>query len=405
MPRSSRLDATLDLFDPPAPERDAASDAAPRPAAPDAPSDAPLNAPRDALPDGPGSRLLRVGRIFVEPGVTDHARGREILARFPDAERIEVPSHWNIPGLHGNAGLVRDWVRVKRDTLVLGVRKSLQCRLNGRSADYIAPSAANGCAMACAYCYVPRRKGFANPITTFVNIDEILGYLERHARRLGPKREPNQVDPAAWVYDVGENSDVSVDALVGDNVRDTVARFRALPGAKASFATKYVNPALLGYDPQGRTRVRFSLMPRRPARVLDVRTSPIGRRIAAVNDFVAAGYEVHLNFSPVVVYDGWREDYRALFREIDDVLSPAAKAQLACEVIFLTHNEALHLVNLGWHPAAEALLWTPETQEAKESEQGQRNVRYRTGLKGRLVREFTALLAAELPYCRIRYAF
>jgi DNA repair photolyase len=175
---------------------------------------------------------------------------------------------------------VRDWVRVKRDTLVLGVRKSLQCRLNGRSADYIAPSAANGCAMACAYCYVPRRKGFANPITTFVNIDEILGYLERHARRLGPKREPNQVDPAAWVYDVGENSDVSVDALVGDNVRDTVARFRSLPAAKASFATKYVNPALLGYDPQGRTRVRFSLMPRRPARVLDVRTSPIGRRIA-----------------------------------------------------------------------------------------------------------------------------
>jgi DNA repair photolyase len=169
---------------------------------------------------------------------------------------------------------VKDWVRVKRDTLVLGVRKSLQCRLNGRSADYIAPSAANGCAMACAYCYVPRRKGFANPITTFVNNDEILAYLARHARRLGPKREPNQVDPAAWVYDVGENSDVSVDALVSDNVRDTVALFRGLPDAKASFATKYVNPDLLGYDPRGRTRVRFSLMPRRPARVLDVRTSP-----------------------------------------------------------------------------------------------------------------------------------
>jgi spore photoproduct lyase family protein len=300
---------------------------------------------------------------------------------------------------------VKDWVRVKRDTLVLGVRKSLQCRLNGRSADYIAPAAANGCAMACAYCYVPRRKGFANPITTFVNADEILGYLERHARRLGPKREPNQVDPAAWVYDVGENSDVSVDALVSDNVRDTVARFRGLPNAKASFATKYVNPDLLGYDPQGRTRVRFSLMPRRPARVLDVRTTPVGRRVRAVNDFVSAGYEVHLNFSPVVVYDGWRDDYRALLREVDDVLSPAAKAQLACEVIFLTHNEALHLVNLGWHPAAEALLWTPETQEAKESEQGQRNVRYRAGLKGRLVREFTDLLAAELPYCRVRYAF
>ncbi len=377
---------TLDLFAPPPAE--------PPPAA-------------DVLAAGPaaGDRLLRVGRIYLEPGVTAYARGREILARFPDAERVEVPSHWNIPGLHGNEGLVRDWTRVKRDTLVLGVRKSLSCRPNGRSADYIAPGLSNGCAMACAYCYVPRRKGYANPITTFVNHDEVLGYLERHARRLGPKREPNQVDPAAWVYDVGENGDCSVDALVSDNVRDTVARFRALPDAKASFATKYVNRALLDYDPRGRTRVRFSLMPPRVARVLDVRTSPVARRIAAVSDFVAAGYEVHLNFSPVVVYDGWLDDWRALLRDVDDALTPAAKAQLACEVIFLTHNEALHLVNLGWHPAAESLLWTPENQEAKESEQGQRNVRYRAGTKGRYVRALTALLAEELPYCRVRYAF
>ena len=387
---------TLDLFDPPP--------AAPAPTA-EAPPVVAAPAPAEAGTAVPASRLLRVGRIYLEPGVTRYARGREVLARFPDAERVEVASHWNIPGLHGNEGLVKDWTRVKRDTLVLGVRKSLSCRPNGRSADYIAPGLSNGCAMACAYCYVPRRKGYANPITTFVNHDEVLGYLERHARRLGPKPAPNQVDPAAWVYDVGENGDCSVDALVSDNVRDTVARFRALPNAKASFATKFVNPALLGYDPRGRTRVRFSLMPPRVARVLAVRPSPLRRRLAAVDEFVRAGYEVHLNFSPVVVYDGWLDDWRALFRDVDAALSPAARAQLACEVIFLTHNEALHLVNLGWHPRAEALLWTPGNQEAKESEQGQRNVRYRTGTKGRYVRELTALLGRELPYCRVRYAF
>lgn len=392
---------TLDLFDPPPAAPAATPGATPFVEAPASAEDA----LERATPSVPASRLLRVGRIYLEPGVTTYARGREVLARFPDAERVEVASHWNIPGLHGNEGLVKDWTRVKRDTLVLGVRKSLSCRPNGRSADYIAPGLSNGCAMACAYCYVPRRKGYANPITTFVNHDEVLGYLERHARRLGPKPEPNQVDPAAWVYDVGENGDCSVDALVSDNVRDTVARFRSLPNAKASFATKFVNPALLGYDPQGRTRVRFSLMPARVARVLDVRTSPIRKRIAAVDDFVRAGYEVHLNLSPVVVYDGWLDDWRALLRDVDAALSPAAKAQLACEVIFLTHNEALHLVNLGWHPKAESLLWTPDNQEAKESEQGQRNVRYRTGTKGKYVRQLTALVAEELPYCRVRYAF
>ncbi len=37
-------------------------------------------------------------------------------------------------------------------------------------------------------------------------------------------------------------------------------------------------------------------MPREISKVVDVRTSPIPQRIAAINDFVAAGYEVHLNF-------------------------------------------------------------------------------------------------------------
>jgi spore photoproduct lyase family protein len=258
--------------------------------------------------------------------------------------------------------------------------------------------------MACAYCYVPRRKGFANPITLFVNHDEILGYVERHARRQGAKAEPNQVDPRLWVYDVGENSDLSVDALVSDNVRDTVARFRDIPNAKASFATKYVNRALLDYDPRQKTRVRFSLMPQPIARVVDVRTSPVAQRIAAINDFVDAGYEVHANFSPVVVYEGWQRDWAELFAQLADALSPAARAQLAAEVIFLTHNEGLHEVNLGWHPGAEALLWRPDLQEPKESEQGGANVRYRTGLKGRLVAEFRALLDAGLG-CPVRYAF
>ena len=349
--------------------------------------------------------LLRVRTIYHEPAVPELARGREILARFPDAERIEVASHWRIPALHGDAALVQDWVRVKRDVLVLGVRKSMECRPNGRSADFIAPSAANGCAMACAYCYVPRRKGFANPITTFVNIEQIVAFLERHAARQGPKTVPDQVDATHWVYDIGENGDCSVDALISDNVRDLVALFRRLPHAKASFATKYVNPAILDYDPQGKTRVRVSLMPRDVARVVDVRTSPIAQRLAFVNELVRAGYEVHVNLSPVVAYDGWLDDWAALCDEIDAALSPAAKAQLAAEVIFLTHNAQLHQVNLGWHPQAEALLWTPEWQEEKRSQQGGTNVRYRTGLKGQLVRQLLGVLAERLPYCRVRYAF
>lgn len=349
--------------------------------------------------------LLDIRRIFHEPAVAQYPRGQEILARFPDAERIVVPSHWNIPSLHGNEGSVEDWVRIKRSTLVLGVKKGLAMRPNGRSAHFIAPSTSNGCAMACAYCYVPRRKGFANPISLFVNVEAVSAAIRRHTARQGPLPEPDQIDGQAWVYDLGENGDLSVDAMVCDNVRDLVALFRDLPNAKASFATKWVNRDLLAYDPRGRTRIRFSLMPARIARIVDVRTAPISERIAAIDDFLAAGYEVHANFSPVILYEGWEADWAELFGEIDDTLSPAAKAQLKCEVILLTHNAGLHAVNLGWHPKAEALLWRPDIQEAKRSEGGGDNLRYRAGWKGAWLARFRALLGQRLPYCSVRYAF
>ena len=288
---------------------------------------------------------------------------------------------------------------------MLGVKKGLAMRPNGRSADFIAPSTSNGCTMACAYCYVPRRKGFANPITLFVNADQVCDAIARHATALGRKSSPNQVDPADWVYDLGENGDLSVDALLSGTVRDLVALFRDLPGAKGSFATKAVNRDLLTYAPAGKTRIRFSLMPERVARVVDVRTSPMSERIAAIDDFCRAGYEVHVNFSPVILYPGWEADYRALFETLDGALSSATKAQLKAEVIMLTHNAALHDVNLRWHPSAEDWLWTPAVQETKVSEGGQENVRYRHGWKGQWLGRFKTLLAEVMPYCEVRYAF
>lgn len=222
------------------------------------------HAPGDTFRDSDTARrLLPVRHIYAEPAAAASPRGRQILERFPDAQVTEVPSHWGIPGLHGNEGNVERWVRIKAETLVLGVRKSLTARPNGRSADFIAPGPSNGCALSCAYCYVPRRKGYANPITVFTNIDRIIGYLGRHIARQGTKPEPNQCDDTAWVYDFRENGDCSVDALICDNTADLVRAFRQWPTAKASFATKFVNPDLLGYDPGGRTRIRFSLMPPR----------------------------------------------------------------------------------------------------------------------------------------------
>jgi spore photoproduct lyase family protein len=372
----------------------------------EAPGAAPAKTADGTFRDSPRARrMLDVREVYAEPAALDSPRGQQIMSRLPGVKVTEVEGHWGIPSLHGNDGNIARWARIKTDTLVLGVKHSLSTRPNGRSADWIAPGASNGCAMACAYCYVPRRKGFANPITLFTNIEAIVAHVRRHVRAQGPKPEPNQCDPEAWVYDIGENGDCSVDALVCDNTADLIDAFKTLPTAKASFATKFVNPDLLALDPRGRTRVRFSVMPADDARLLDVRTSPVPERIAAAADFLDAGYEVHFNLSPVVLRPGWERDWADLLAHLDDVLPARVKEQAAAEIIMLTHNRSLHEVNLGWHPRAEDLLWQPDIQETKRSQNGALNVRYALETKQRALARLRDLLERHAPWLRIRYAF
>ncbi len=76
-------------------------------------------------PEPPRRPLLDVRRIYVEAAAAALPRGQEILDRWPDAERIEVASHWRIPELHGDEANVARWVRIKTEALVLGVKQSL----------------------------------------------------------------------------------------------------------------------------------------------------------------------------------------------------------------------------------------------------------------------------------------
>ncbi len=131
-------------------------------------------------------------KIFVQRDIYSdfiwRGAAENIIGRFPNAEIVEVESHWKIPELfEADAG---DWMRTKRESLVLGIKSGLSHTKNGRSADFIATSNSNGCLSSCQYCYVARRKGASNPLTIFVNIEEIAASISRHQKKLGAKLEP-----------------------------------------------------------------------------------------------------------------------------------------------------------------------------------------------------------------------
>lgn len=280
-------------------------------------------------------------------------------------------------------------------------RKSMLIRESGRSTDFISPSFGHGCLFNCTYCYMKRHKPEGLDVAT--NTGDILTAISNHAW-FAVVDKPNQTHPEYVTYDISCNEDFALH-LKYHKWERIFDFFVDHPRAMGSFATKYVNSDLLKYDPKQKVRIRFSLMPQKYADLLEPNTTKIIDRIKAINDFIEAGYDVHINFSPVIVTGDWLTQYRMLFEGVDAIVDRKYKNQVKAEVIFLTHNHNKHQYNISNHLAGEELLWNPLIQEDKTSQYGGLNIRYKHNLKSQYINEFNQLHDEIIPWNHIRYIF
>ena len=281
------------------------------------------------------------------------------------------------------------------------IRKSLKIRPSGRSSDFISPSFGWGCLYNCSYCYMKRHK--PKGLSIAKNTNQILTEINTHA--VFAKHEvqkPNQTHPEYLTYDIGCNEDFALH-LKYHKWREIFNFFKNHDDILGTFATKYVNPELLKYNPKEKIRIRFSMMPEKKRKLHEPKTSTIIERIKAIDEFKKAGYEVHLNFSPIIVYPGWRDDYEELFTLIDNNVKNIDNVFAEC--IFLTHNANKHYRNIRNHPKAEKELWTPNLQENKTSQYGGCNIRYKRQYKKEFIEAFKEDHDKIIPWNKIRYIF
>ena len=281
-------------------------------------------------------------------------------------------------------------------------RKTFKIRPSGRSTDFISPSFGHGCLYNCTYCYMKRHKPEGLSVAT--NTMDILTEINSHVW-FADLEKPNQTGEFI-TYDISCNEDFALHAKYHD--WETIFQFfKDHPLAMGSFATKYINYDLLHFNPEGKIRIRFSLMPEEYRQVLEPNTSTIYERLIAVEKFIDAGYEVHLNFSPVIVYADWIDKYKELF----EVVGYSARTYawdtdaVKAEVIFLTHNKDKHEYNEKNKIPGEDLLWRPDIQESKTSQYGGNNIRYAQGYKSKYISQFTELHDSIIPWNTIRYIF
>jgi spore photoproduct lyase len=280
-------------------------------------------------------------------------------------------------------------------------RKSMLIRESGRSTDFISPSFGHGCLFNCTYCYMKRHK--PQGLDVAKNTGDILTAINNHSMFIIVDK-PNQTHNSLITYDISCNEDFALH-LKYHNWKYIFDFFKDSPKAMGSFATKYVNVNLLNYNPEKKIRIRFSLMPQKYSDLLEPNTSKIVDRIQAINTFIEAGYDVHINFSPVIVTDNWLEEYKDLFQLVDILINDSYKNQVKCEVIFLTHNKNKHIDNLNNNVKGEDLLWNPEIQENKISQYGGINIRYKHNLKYQYIDEFKKIHNEIIPWNIIRYIF
>jgi len=278
-------------------------------------------------------------------------------------------------------------------------RNSMIIRPSGRSTDFISPSFGYGCLYNCSYCYMKRHKPQGLDIAK--NTMNILTEINNHCM-FAEVDKPNQTHNSYTTYDISCNEDFALHAKYHE--WETIFDFfKNHPVAMGSFATKYVNVDLINYNPEGKIRIRFSLMPQNISDELEPNTSKIIDRIKAIDAFIDAGYEVHINFSPVVVYDNWLKDYEYLFQMVDNYVD--YQNEVKCEVIFLTHNENKHNYNLANNITGESLLWNTDIQENKISQYGGKNIRYKHNLKSEYIKQWINLHNRIINWNKIRYIF
>lgn len=270
--------------------------------------------------------------------------------------------------------------------------KTLETKPNNNSANCIAPNVIYGCFGGCVntYCYMSRYNG--TRVYVNKNVDQIFNSVVEWEKTY--HKQPDQQDPIYTMVDVACNSDlVLMQKHMPEPLIDYLKRYDDHPQLNSTMATKY--PNLLRLDVNHfnkKPRVRVSLMPQKYSKILEPKMQLIRHRIYDINRLKQLGWEVHINYSPLVFYPGWKEEYNALFRKVKEVAGVNK-----CEVIALTNHR---------NQMAKA---SPEARELMKRSYEIKNqsgvMRYPIAHKGRLISEFKDIYKKYFPLETIRYIF
>lgn len=300
---------------------------------------------------------MKFDAVYYEPDSLSYILGRMLKKEFEGLPWIPVENHNSIKEMQEKSN--SDFGHMKRN-LIVGIRKTHKYTENHKVSDYLVPYTSSGCTAMCLYCYLVCNYNKCAYLRLFVNREQMLDRLL--------KKERESARPLT--FEIGSNSDLVLENTITGNLLYTIPRFAMEGQGKLTFPTKFhmVDP-LLDLDHRGKVIFRMSVNPQPVISRIELGTSNLKQRIAAVNAMCEAGYPCGILIAPVILTEGWKELYTGLLEELQAGLTEKMKKQMFLEIILMTYSYVHRAIN------REAFPYAPELYD-KEMMTGRGRGRY-----------------------------
>ena len=249
--------------------------------------------------------------VHFEEKALHYERGQRMLERFKELNvPVAVMGKGNrVSGLEGETPL--EMLAASKRTLAVRVRNTKSFETCKPSAHYQLPLASS-CPGKCEYCYLYTNLGKKPYLRTYVNVEEILARAEEYIKERLPE---------TTVFEGAATSDPIPMEPFSGALADTITFFGRQEYGRFRFVTKFTQvDELLKITHNQHTRFRFSVNSDRVIKAWEHGTPRLEERLQAAVKVAGADYPLGLIIAPVLLEDGWQEEYRTLFERIAEGL-------------------------------------------------------------------------------------
>lgn len=266
-------------------------------------------------------------RVYFEPSALETSIGKEIYDKlYKEGITVKRTTGNRTPPIP-ESNLQEAYFEAKQ-TLILGIKKSLKSFQTCKPSAHYQLPITSSCPGKCEYCYLQTTLGKKPFLRAYINIEEILARAKEYI---------DERKPEITVFEGAATSDpLPTEELTGA-LRKSIEFFAQEEFARFRFVTKFTNiDSLLEAEHNGHTRWRFSLNSDYVINSFEHSTPRLKERLEAAGKVSKAKYPLGFIIGPIIVYEGWQDEYQKLLSNLKNELDSEVLNNLTFELI--THR-------------------------------------------------------------------